>query len=169
MTETSISIPTGFHDDDLGAIATWQDAVALLAREGVAVDTVSDYGHGFTLVKEKDLLIGKPMLLLEWSFNVSKEHLVRNTDGTVSGREFVSVYAVLQTGQKIIINDGGTGIYAQLRKVSDTRVANKHSHPFQGLAVAEGLTVSEYPYEDEKGNVSTARTYYLSESAHLTL
>ena len=155
---TDIVVPD-WSNDDLANMTDFDTALTMFAEAGITVDSIVDYGHGFSLVTDKSLLIGKPMILVEWTFNESSKFAT--PDGPL---EFVSVYAILRDGPKVIFNDGGTGICAQLREVTERRLRAGHAKPTGGLAVPAGLTVSEYTYVDAKGVTSAASTYYLSES-----
>lgn len=150
---TDVAIPaTRFSDDDLLAISSLDDVRTLLAANEiplVAADQV--LGNGFSIVNDKGFLCGVPMILLGWSFN-------RGDNG-----EFVSVNAVANlpgnTMGKFIINDGGSGIYAQLRKYTE------RTGKAAGLYVARGLRRSDYTYDDGSGVPKQATTFYLDTSA----
>jgi len=144
--------PTVFTDSILAKITSFDDASAMLASTGIAVESMSDYGTGFSVV-DKGKLVGVPFLILEWRFNKSE----LNEDG------FVSVAAVTKHDDKVIFNDGSSGILAQLRMVTAQRIERKHPTPQAGLIVADGLTKSDYTYTDDKGKSIPATTYYLSE------
>jgi len=156
-------VPAFLTDDMLATIVDFKSAMSVFADSGIPLDQVSDYGHGFSLIKtaEKITLVGQPMVLVQWTFNQSDKHYDENGNPL----PFVSVYVVTQDKRKVIINDGSTGIYRQLRNVSDARIAKGHPMPNGGLVVPQGLTYATYPYTDESGKTSEATTYYLSESA----
>lgn len=102
--------------------------------------------------EEKSRLVGKDIILLDWRFNTSKT-VVKN------GRpaEFVSVLVMdLETSDKCIINDGSTGIYTQLKVVTNTLNIQG------GLRVRNGLRQSDYPKDLGDGNIVQATTFYLS-------
>ena len=161
-TSKDLAVAPKFTDDELSVLDSFEAAIQLFAEKGLSVDSVTDYGHGFSLLTtgEKTNLVGKPMILVEWTFNDSSKFA--DADGVAA--EFVSVFAILKTGQKVIFNDGSTGIAAQLKGVTEKRVREGHKSPTQGLIVPMGLVASTYPYTDDKGRTSEATTYYLSES-----
>lgn len=163
MTKSTDIVPAFLTDDMLATIVDFNSAMDVFKSAGVAVDQVSDYGHGFSLIKtaEKHTLIGQPMVLVQWSFNSSDKHYDEHGEPL----PFVSIYIVTKDRRKVIINDGSTGIYRQLRTVSDARIAKNHPMPNGGLVVPQGLTCATYPYTDENGKTSEATTFYLSESA----
>jgi len=139
---------TWLEDETLASIRTIEDAFDTLLGENVEVEDFDDYGPGFSVV-DKSVLVGVPMLLLEWRF------VAGDFDG------FVSVAAVTQDGRKVIFNDGSTGIRAQLEKVTQSRKAKGNATPQMGLKVMGGLRVSQYTYTDDKGKERPAETYYL--------
>lgn len=126
-----------------------QAAIQMLANKGwdAAVNsqnttTLEESGN---VVQDKDLLCGVPMLIVDTRFSVSKQY----------GTPFVSVTAMLKTGEVIIFNDGSTGICKQLDGIDVSPEAPLH--------VPGGLRRSDYDYEDPKtGKKIGASTYYLS-------
>lgn len=141
----------GLGDDVLANINGFDSALAALENAGIGYESISDYGTGFS-VTDKEKLVGVPFIALEWRFN------------TGDFGSFVSAAIVTKTGQKLILNDGSTGIREQFQMVSAKRSADGHKSPQAGLMVPNGLSVSNYNYTDEKGEVRPARTYYLSET-----
>lgn len=140
-----------FTDDELLSIASLDDVRSLLASSDiplVAADQV--IGNGFSIVNDKGFLCGIPMILLGWQFNAG------------DNGQFVSINAVANlpgnTLGKYIINDGSTGIYAQLRKYTEK------TGKTAGLYVARGLRRSDYQYDDN-GSPKNATTFYLDTSA----
>lgn len=139
-----------FAADELAAVTSFDDALTLvvdkLGQGGVhlASDVIGD---GFKLLDNKDLLIGVPMLLVSWDFNIGDHG------------EFVSARVVTQTNQKYVLNDGSTGIRDQL--IAYSTKYNKRA----GLLVQKGLRRSNYVYKNEKGEDVPATTYYLDVSA----
>ena len=75
-----------------------------------------------------------------------------NCDDRAGGTEVV----VDGDGGKWIVNDGGTGIFAQAEKYAAKGLLS-------GLIVRKGLTRSDYKYVDDKdGKEKNATTFYLS-------
>lgn len=144
-----------FDDDALGAIDSFDSAYNALTDVGAVPVSVTDYGNGFSVVDNKERLVGVPFLILEARFNESD----------MSDEPFVSLTAVTKNNEKVIINDGSTGIRAQMQRIIARRTAQGHAAPHAGILVPTGLTVSRYMYTDEKGAERPATTYYLSESA----
>jgi len=129
--------------DLMQSIKSFEDAIALLASEGIEIVSSEDFGDGFS-VASKDSLVGVPFLVLN----------MRWADGDHG--EFVIIHVVTKTGVKGIVVDGSTGIYKQsleYRRVGKT----------QGVIIREGLIRSTYDYTDEKtGELKPATTFYLS-------
>lgn len=146
--------PTAFNDTALAAITDFQSVLDLFNAENIVPESMSDYGTGFEIAKEKGNLVGVPFIILEWRFNKSAHD---------AERPFVSAAIVTKDGRKLILNDGGTGICEQLNNVTAQRIAAEHPKPQVGLMVKDGLTRSDYKYVNDKGTESTATTFYLSE------
>jgi len=149
------SKPRAFDDDSLRGIGSFNDALDTLrtASNGI-VDNFDDYGTGFVVLPtaEKRRLCGVPFVIIEWAFTSGKNG------------EFVSAYVVTKTGEKLIVNDGSTGMRDQLRKVADMRLSKGFSElgAMTNLFCARGLKESTYPYTDPKtGEVSEGVTYYI--------
>lgn len=114
------------------------------AAQGIEITDQSAFGSGFTLLKEKDQLVSKPFIIVEWRFSLGDHG------------EFVSALVMTNSGDKFVINDGSTGIYAQLRSITD-ETGKTHAH-----VVRNGLVRSDYEYVDNNGEKHPATTYYLA-------
>jgi hypothetical protein len=147
-------LPTApkWDDDTLRSITDFNAAVALVEQEfgGIAVAS-EEMGDGFTLLltEDKIRLVGVPLMFLRWDFHL----------GETTG-EFVSAHVVTKDGGRYIINDGSTGIHAQLWAYTE-----KHQRQ-GGLFVEKGLRKSDYMVEipDPKtGEMKEqpATTYYI--------
>jgi hypothetical protein len=151
-----------FSDAELGAITTFADAAELLASKNVPVESSEDYGTGFHILPDKVALVNKPFLILSWRFN----------EGDFGDRGFVSVELITEDDKKYVMNDGSTGVCAQLHEISAVRMAKGSSTPQVGLIVKNGLTRTQYWYNETSGETSgkakegkgwvPASTYYLS-------
>jgi hypothetical protein len=144
----------------LSEITDFESAMRVFADAGLVVNEMAEFGTGFTVLDDKSKLVGVPFIIAEWRFNIGK---YINDDGEKG--TFVSAAVVTKDGKKYVINDGGTGIAAQLRDVTERRRGQKHATPQNALYVHGGLTVSNYEWEDEKGHMQPGTTYYLSEAA----
>lgn len=123
-------------DQDLRSISSYDDAMQLAeALNETVMDISEELGSGFALLADKDRLKKTPFVIIQWRF----------TAGDFKGG-FVSAALVTQKGEKYIINDGSTGIMAQLMELSQ-----KHKR-FGGLRVVNGLRKSEYSTCPECGN-----------------
>jgi hypothetical protein len=141
-------------DAALSDIKSFDDALRIMQEAGVVADSMSDYGTGFALLKDKERLVSLPFIIVEWRFN--------NSDLNEAG--FASFACITKHGDKYVVNDGSTGIADQLRSVTQRRIAAGHKTPQNGLLVPAGLTVSRYDFTDADGKQKPATTYYLSES-----
>lgn len=128
----------GLSTDQLKAIGSWEQALAVLRESGVDIrDASQELGDGFVGC-EKETLIGKPFVIA---------HAVL-TKGDYEGN-FVILRVVSSDG-KWIITDGGTGIRQQLEAYMA-----EGGNPV-GMIV-RGLRKSEYDNEHGHGT-----TFYLN-------
>lgn len=156
-TSTAVAInnaAAAFSDADLAMITDFQSAIDKMNELNIVPESMSDYGTGFEIAKDKSNLVGVPFLILDWRFNKSDHS---------DERPFVSAAIVTKDGRKLILNDGGTGICEQLTNVTAQREAKNHPTPQSGLIVKDGLTRSDYSYVNDNGKTSQATTFYLSE------
>lgn len=146
-----------FTDDQLRGIQSWEDINALFAEKELSVTNVAEVlGTGFSLfdTDDKNKLCGVPLMILDWRFNVGDM-------GT-----FVSLTVAYKSPDggmgKVIVNDGSTGICAQIESLTNRGITAP-------LMVPNGFVRSDYDYEDVDKNgkkvMRPATTYYLSESA----
>lgn len=136
-----------FSVEELRNVGTFEDVLNLAtARDIPTVDSATVIGDGFTLLdnKEKARLIGVPMLVLGWRF-AQGDH-----------GEFVSAHVMTKNNEKFILNDGSTGIYQQLRELTDSGNTGV-------LACRNGLRRSDYEYPDPTtGEMKPAVTFYIA-------
>lgn len=125
----------------LSDIDGFSSAIAALEKIGAKVVDSDDLGHGFK-VTDKATLVKVPLLIIGYRFHDSES------------AKFVTVFAVTEDDRKVIFNDGGTGIYSQLQQYSEKSI--------DSILLRDGLSRSDYQYEDEKGVMRDATTYYLS-------
>lgn len=122
-----------FDDAQLATMVTMSEALAALGAVTTAEDW-ADYGTGFDLLDNKDRLVGVPFVIVEWRFTKSQQY----------AQTFVSAMIVDEKDNRFILNDGSTGICAQLRSVTDRRIARGDAFPQAGLIVRKGLRRSNY-------------------------
>ncbi len=132
-----------YLEKELAGIDSFDSALHLVHQAmGDVVVADQALGDGFVLLKEEEKrrLVGIPVLLMEWIFSPGD-----------FGEDFVSVKVVGKVPGggivKAIMNDGSTGICQQLRAL--TAETGMHG----GLMARNGLRVSEYLYDTEKGAV----------------
>jgi len=158
-----------FDKETLATIDSFEDAVRLATETFGSVVTITDteLSDGFRVASnaDKDRMVGEPLFLLEWSIREGE-----------FGDYYVSIKALTQNPlQKWILNDGGTGIAADLHEF--TRKTGRTG----GLHVPQGLRASRYHYDETDHcvvnrkrhseavaaghKVIPAATYYLDTSA----
>lgn len=152
MTEvsTTVNVPSAAQLRDL---QSFEDAQKLIEGElgGAVVQAADVLGDGFELFTEKDKLIGLPLIFVTWQFSPGKY-----------GEDFCTARVMAQFGKndvrKYIINDGSTGICAQLREMTDKNAGAKM------LFAPKGLRKSEYEYTESDGSRKPATTHYIDTS-----
>jgi hypothetical protein len=159
---TTVAIPNRFSDEELTAITSIADVNVLFNKYGVSAETIANYGTGFSVV-DKATLINKRLMILEWHFY----------DSDKGGGDMVTVHAFTGDGDKVIFNDGSTGIREQLRRVMNMRMANgmDEATACRALIVNNGLKSRTYQRKDDngvfmyddKGSLITATTFNLVE------
>lgn len=127
-----------FDSEALRSMTTLDDALRALQGAGITVKDATDYiGDGFELLDddEKKQLVGLAFVVLEGT----------QSDGDFG--KFTSLRIMTKDGRKVILNDGSTGIHAQ---VSDFL---GHNDSIAGLYVPNGLRASEYMFCDSCRNI----------------
>ena len=159
MTANAVSTDVRFTDDVLADLKSFADVQALFVDSGVVAESIEDYGNGFKVCKDKNSLVGVPFAVIEWRFNDGDYK-----DESGNPTQYVAAYIMTKNNDKMVLVDGGSGICAQLRRVSDVRIASgKTNNIMRGLLVSDGLTRSDYTFTDAKGIEQPATTFYLSE------
>jgi hypothetical protein len=129
--------------DELG----FGDILKQLEKDG-EIMSAAELGSGWAIVnnKEKGRLVGVPLLILSFQFNEG------------DNGEFVSAQVLTNT-ERLIVNDGSTGIYAQLHEIAE-------AGNVKAIYCKHGLRESKYEYEDPKtGEKKPASTFYIDTSA----
>lgn len=151
MTSTDKSTDVSVDLSPLDSLTKVSDILAFFADLGVAVeDNDLDAIRSLKVLTEDDKngLKGVPLLLIQWRFN----------SGDFG--EFVSAEVAFEDGRLAVLNDGSTGICAQLRELSDHRERVGHPTPYAGRMVRGGISRSDYETEID-GKVTKAHTFYL--------
>ncbi len=143
-TDTVLSDPT---ISAMLSAETFEEAVSAAGGLGNVVHIGKVVGDGFSLLTDKNALVGLPLMILEW---------IERNDET-SGRDYMSMRLLTNDGRRLVVNDGSTGIADQLREL--TRAGVEH-----GPVYCRGLRRSDYVYENEKGEKSSATTFYFDTS-----
>lgn len=127
---TAIAI-SSFTDEDLRGLKSFSDAFAAAeAKYGAVIDASDFLGSGFTLLKneEKTRLVGVPFIVLESRFHPGDY-----------ASEYASLVVMTNDDKRYILNDGGTGICADVQQLQALTGRNG------GWLVKGGLRLSEYP------------------------
>lgn len=133
---------------DLSAVKSFSDAVELATQAYGDLLSTEELGDGFTLVKDKDKLVGLEFLVLQWQWVLNGEH-----------GEYVILRCIDRSNNKFVFVDGGSGIKTQLLQFEQ-----EHDDQAGGLMAPWGLRRSDYDYTDDKGVERPATTFYLAES-----
>lgn len=145
------ALPGRLSEDIRQDINSLDDYSRLTGHEIVDLSEVLE-SYDILNKESKERLVGRPIFLMDWRFNDSKE-IVK--DGKPA--EFVSVLVMdVATGEKFILNDGSTGIYQQLLAITK-RLGRRG-----GITCRNGLRKSEYTHYFDNGDTVNAVTYYLS-------
>jgi hypothetical protein len=119
---------------------SFDDLIKTLENEGDELVDVSDLGEGYKLVQGisgKKKLVGMPFIILKHK---------RQRSTKVPGSFFSSMWIKTATNDLLLVNDGSTGIHAQLEAYREQGVE-------KGIVCRRGLQVSEdYEVKDEEGN-----------------
>lgn len=164
LDNTELTTNRTFSDDTLREIKSFEDAMRVAAEHfgGVTTADELELGNGFKLLgDDKDRLIGMPFVLLTFAFNEG------------DWGEFASALLVTDRDDRIILNDGSSGIYEQLLDIM------KNSNKTGGLFFSRGLRKSTYDTckgcgrprkpstdvcpvcQDDSEQRSSGKTYYL--------
>jgi hypothetical protein len=143
---------------DYAELTSFDDAFNLLTQTFGDVVSAEELGDGFSVLDNKDVLEGVPLILLRWDFRVSEEVTRKLESGGEVPAEYVSARVMTRDGRKFIVNDGSTGLYKQL--VDFTNKTERQG----GLYVPHGLRKSEYWVETPDGK-KRAATFYLDTSS----
>lgn len=146
MTNGTIATQAYFTDEMLASIKSFDDALAIAAAAG-ELESISDYGNGFSVLKDKGTLVGVPFVILEW----------QEREGDFADSGFMSALVVTKGGEKWVVNDGSTGIADQLREVTRRRESEGRNNPRAFLSVPGGLTRSDYFRNETTGDIARTR------------
>lgn len=115
-------------------------------------------GDGYSITRDKDLLVNVPFILIDWKEITDPSTL----------RDYATIRVMTSDGRKYRFSDGSTGIYKQLREIRD------RMNLTVGIAVPKGLTKSEFFVSEEtkeivpadfEGPKFKAATFYLNTSS----
>jgi len=142
--------PARLTEDMLAEITTFEEALLAAQEVGFVVDA-SDLGDGFALLKDKNQLVGKDLIVMSVRFNV----------GDMG--KYAIIRVVTSENKKYVLTDGSTGMCSQLEQIASKLEAKGVT--MAALRCRRGLIRSDYEVEDHKGNMIPATTYYFDVSA----
>lgn len=124
-TEVATTLPAGseLRQMSFDQIAALFEGRTVDVTEVIESDAIGEILNG----DEKSRLLGQPFFILDYRFNEGDQG------------EFVSMRVVTRSGDKYVVNDGSTGIFAQMKGVAEKGVTS-------GIACRHGLRKSDYKY-----------------------
>ena len=130
---------------NLDGINDFDSALAALQQQGVAVESIAEYGDGFVVLPtaDKRTLVGVAFVIVDATFRTDKD----------TARDYVSLRIMTADGRKLIVNDGSVGIMKQVGELTTRRGS------VAGLVVPQGLSGGEYTTE-VNGEKVKASTFY---------
>lgn len=144
-----------FNADDFASITSYDDVLALVGEKlGGEIIDATELGDGFTVVDDKDSLIGSEFMII--GVGVGTGEHKNEVTGEVTRSQFLSCRLVTKDGRKLVLNDGSTGIYQQI-----TTLWVKHPETRgKPIRVLNGLRKSSYDHPE----FGPSTTYYLDTS-----
>lgn len=136
------------------SITSFDDAVRLAEEVYARLVRSDEMGDGFSMLENKDRLIGEPFIIMDSSISFSDKF--RDQDGNPS--PFVIIRVVTKGDKKYVVVDGSTGICRQVMELIDEHEQRG------GFVCLKGLRKSEYTVSQSDGSESEATTYYIDES-----
>lgn len=119
----------------------------VLAAAGGSVTVITDVlGDGFSVLEDKTELLDTEFVVIEYSVHESEQN----------GGEFSTLHVITAHNEKLIVNDGSTGIHEQCQALL------KKTGKVAPLHVPRGLRVSNYTFTGDDGKPKKASTFYLS-------
>lgn len=140
--ETAEVMTDGFSENELRDLDNMFDVM----RAQDVANIADVMGTGFSVLEDKNRLIGVEFVIVRYGVHEGENG------------QFTTIHVVTTNKEKFVVNDGSTGIHAQLAEYKERagRVCP--------LYVPRGLRVSEYDFTDDNGTKKRARTYYLNTS-----
>lgn len=162
------------RQDAVSAITNLADLTNILGQEAVQWE---DIEPSFRVGSQEEYE-GVPIIVAAFRLNESTKFMQRNENDVLIPGKFVSLLLAPFDenngdiiGPWTIVNDGGTGVCRSLVRMVEQLAPNAGSNRMLFNDTAAGLPPivakggfrrSDYPYEDDKGNVGQATTWYLA-------
>lgn len=132
-------------DNQLRDMQSYESVMQILAKAGIKPKSISEYGTGFEVANQKDL-VNVPFVIVDARIVPAEK--------SDYGKDFLVFFAFTNTNRKLIINDGSTGLCEQAKGIGVENLI--------GTVHEKGLTVSEYDHIAPDGTRTPARTYYFA-------
>lgn len=142
-----------YDEDALREGITWDYFVHLMGADEI-VDAGQVLGDGFTLIDDKNRLVGVPLMFLEWKFRPGDFALPYVSCRVVAQIQGVGV-------GKFIFNDGSTGIADQLATYTKKTGRQGRLYAKQGLRRSNYTVQLPDPRNPGQFIDSPATTYYI--------
>jgi hypothetical protein len=157
MAKNAELVVSGIDEKIIDRIDSFAAAFGVAQETGLSQDQMLFQASSYPLLEDKETLLGVPFIITQVKWGESKKF--RNAEGP---NRFVILYVVTEGDEKWTLTDGSTGIAQQVEDMVAERVELGITPTDQMFYVKNGLTVSNYEYTDDKGNVSDAHTFYLA-------
>jgi len=140
--------------DDIAVPETFDEAVALLNAQGVLIETAEQVNPDAFPEVAKEKLVNVPIMLLTWN--------ISDPDRLEFENQYIVVRGITKAGKRFRFSDGSTGIFKQLKQITQKRIAQGNPTPNAGLVIENGLVKSDYTFMGENGKPQAATTFYLA-------
>lgn len=143
-------LPFASQDDLEVSYSSYDEAVAAAELDGLTEEDTVFVRSNFRVITDKEELLSVPHMI----------RAIRFSKDDVSERPYVIVYAVarLPKGDEMVIyTDGSTGVFAQLVRAMQKRMADGHKTPTQWFNCVNGLDKSEYNLTEVDGKPRPAK------------
>lgn len=142
------------------APASFADALAQIGANVSETDAHVIVDAWQKLNQDKDPLVGRPFTIQHVAF----------MEDPKTHNPYVNLWVVRDDDALFRVTDGSTGIFQQVTKLVEDRLAAGHAYPYDYYIIDNGLTRSDFMIDkngkavpdDDPTGVSKAATYYLA-------
>jgi hypothetical protein len=143
----SMGVTSALETAGAREVESWDEVAAMLGKDPGAVIVLDDY----VKLDDKEQLINVPFFINRWWF-------AEGDQGEFAVMRIVAsrkIHTPTSETDKVIVTDGSTGIFQQLRKIT------QKTQKTGAMIVRHGLRVSQYTAETPDG-IKQAKTFYLT-------